>query len=235
MFPIAVDQTRICEKRDDVPVDPWNWVLHSGFYFPKKTARQLEKDVFFRNLSREFGGSFKDADEFNSFAQNSLAYLDDNRCPDCGFHASSLTTLENHQSSRNCLNRQRKQQCMLEKKLYVPVGMQMVRCDICSQDFTNAYSYKTHLLSQKHRDQLDKRACIRIIPEVCTVCNFNSNKSGTKSEAKIKKAFIRHLRESRKCAKIAASTPEKRSEWRSLHKFFRCKFPPILKSNVLVV
>ena len=71
MLPILCDENKTDLRREKKPVDPWNWIFHNGFYYPKLTGLEADNKVELHNLSKKFGKNFESTKQFLKYVESS--------------------------------------------------------------------------------------------------------------------------------------------------------------------
>jgi hypothetical protein len=220
MFPETIDPNRVSERCEARPPNVWDYVEHEGFYYPKRTYKQLSTIWFLKSCNEEFGKSFESIDQFHAYSEDICTYIEQHTCEKCGFKTTTDQKMQSHKDSRNCAYRVQKALAAKRGELFVPDSQKSAFCGICNKPFLNKYCLGVHLKTDAHKD---KANCIKI-PTTC-FCGkvFTGKTAATK--------FRRHLKEGRKCKVLANSTNENRIKWLDLHKRLKCKFP---KAMVLI-
>ena len=213
--PFVIDETRLDEARTIKPPNHWDFEEWNGAWYPTKPKQLLREHFTLQAYSKEYGVDFKNMKEFDDWMDSTLDSIatTEYTCDICGYMAKSETAVENHKGSRNCRNRAERQRAEEQNKLYLAESERPATCEVCGITYKTKYGLATHLTTKKHLLNIKRQT--QPLPTCCAVCD-------KALDTKIR--FRRHMKESRKCHRIAREDLEKREIWEAQHKLFGCKF-----------
>ena len=220
MFPETIDTNRLSEKQTSRPVNAWDYIEFEGSWYPKRSYQQLERIWFLRDVSIEFGREFKTNEEFHQYVNEKCSYEEEHICEICGFKSTSLARLETHRGSKNCIFREKRIKATRRGEVFIPDHQHAAFCGTCDKPFANKYCLATHEKTKSHKDLVKGLT----VPSTC-LCGKKFKGKGFQTR------FRRHLREGKKCHKLANKTDENRIKWLNLHRQLQCKFP---RASVLI-
>ena len=145
--------------------------------------RQNNQNVLVQ-LSKEYGQIFTSLDDVWAYTNSQMRKH--NTCKKCGYICDSYEHLERHSGNRECLRRQKVNAAELANQEYKPEWKKKKWCGICKKSYSR---YFKHDETKQHLEELDKLLGNKFELK-CTLC---------KKEFSKKKAFIRHLKESKVC------------------------------------
>ena len=165
---------------------------------------------FLVQMSKEYGEIFTCIDDIWAYTEAEMRKH--NTCKKCGYICTNHDHMERHLGNRECVRRQKAQAAKLANQEYLPDWKKKKWCDICKKSYSR---YFKHEETASHKENLDKLLG-KEIELKCTLC---------KKPFKNKKAFIRHLKDSKICHR-AVTTADQYIEYAAMCEKLRVRWDP---------
>ena len=211
------------QKSSETPVENGEFLETTELWYAKLLgdAKYKAQTLRWRNLECYWTSKrvFRSIREYESWMvwknDEMLKNTFDWKCDKCGYIARSEQTLLNHQSSRNCAIRQKKQQCEEKQEKFLFDSETPVFCTFCKKTYANKYVYQKHCETASHLLKQHKVEELKF-PLQCCICQKTyKNKLG----------FKRHLKTGQKCHSMVGMSDKNRAHWNRYYSKMNCKFP----------
>ena len=184
---------------------------HGGKWYPRRCAEVLRKCGSLLGDNQLYGQKFYTCNERDTYIMGCLdddAMKFDNfkiKCQYCG-EKFDINRIDAHENSRRC----RQTQARANK------DTKTTECKICNKSFKNKYTYLIHLKSKSHkRNEAIFTRRRSQVPTTCIVCSKT-----IQDPIKMR----RHLKQARKCHRIADKSAESAANWNEMYDLLNCKF-----------